>query len=159
MMVRPRLRAALPSALAAVAGLMVLGIPIVLGIESSERAEPWWLLLFNNAQTLLVFTPAVAPFIKVFTTRYIIEEGGIREEVRFLSSTQRRVTWEKVTALRQRRGPFERLLGIERLDVIAYGERGATIHLIGLRDAASLRNRFAKEMRDASSVDSLFRAD
>lgn len=161
MIVKPRLRAALPGSLAAFGGLVSIAVPVLLGIDAAPdgAGAGGRLFLLNNLEYLFLFTPALAPIIKVLTTTYIIEEDGIREQARFLSTTDRRITWEKVTALRQRRSVFDALLGIQRLDVIAYGERGATIHLVGLSNAPELRNRFARNMRDSASVDSLFRAD
>ncbi len=148
---KPHPRAALERALMAVGGIMALFIPFfifaVIGSDGSEG--PAILVALNTFATLII--PAIigfAPAMQVLFTRYTIDDDGVHEEVTILNKTQRRIAWEKVTALRHRRTVIDRILGIQRVDVIAYGERGATIHLIGLRDNAStIRNHVAKQMR------------
>ena len=160
---RPRLRAAVGPSLVALLGIAAFLVPIALGISTQPEFEGRGfgrlLIIWENLEWLFLLTPALAPVVKVLTTRYVLEETGLREEVRFLNTTERRVQWEKVTALRQRRGLLDRMLGIERLDVIAYGQRGATIHLIGLTEVAPLRTHLAQKMRESATVEALFRTD
>ncbi len=101
----------------------------------------------------------LAPAVQLAFTRYHIDEEGIRIHTQILTRTERRVSWEKVTALQHRRTILDRAFGIARVDVIAYGQRGATLQLVGLRDAAWLRNLVAKRMRENASVDALLRSD
>lgn len=162
---RPALRAAVGPSLLAVLGIAALLTPAFFGIAQQEGLETGFgfldvfYVLSQNAQYLFALAPAMAPVVQVFTTRYVLSADGIRQRRQFLSKEEHKVAWEKVTALKHRRSIMDRLLGIERLDVIAYGERGATIHLIGLRDAAPLRNHVGLRMRESASVDALFRAD
>ncbi len=113
----------------------------------------------SSLNLLYALLVPLAPAFQLAFTRYHVDGEGIRVHTQILSRTERRVTWEKVTALRQRRTLLDRLFGIERVDVIAYGQRGATLQLVGLRDAPWLRNLVARRMRENASVEALFRSD
>ncbi len=102
---------------------------------------------------------AAFPAVNLAFTRYVVEDDGIRIRTQFLQKTDRRVPWEKVTAVRHRRTIWDVLVGLERIDVIAYGERGTTLHLVGLRNAAPVRDHIARKMRESSTVDALLRGD
>ncbi|MGB1586520.1 MAG: PH domain-containing protein [Thermoplasmatota archaeon] len=162
---RPSLRAAIGPSLLAVLGIGLLLVPAFMGLAQQDDVETGLgaldvlLILSQNSQYLFALAPALAPAINVLTTRYVLAGDGIRLRKQFLSKEEHKVTWEKVTALRHKRSLLDRLLGIERLDVIAYGERGATLHLVGLRDAAPLRDHVGVRMRQSATVDALFRSD
>lgn len=162
---RPSLLAAVGPSMLAVLGIGLLLVPAFFGVAQQEGFDTGvgpldvFLFLSQNAQYLFALAPALAPVVQVFTTRYVLTGDGIRQRRQFLSKEEHKVSWEKVTALKHRRTVMDRLLGIERLDVIAYGERGATLHLVGLRDAAPLRDHVGLRMRQSASVDALFRAD
>lgn len=168
---RPALRAAVGPTFLALLALAAVFIPVfvgaLLGASSSNDIEldngPAFLgvllLIANNVEWLFALAPALAPVINVLTTRYVLANDGIRERKQFLNKEERKVAWDKVTALKHRRTVIDRILGIERLDVIAYGERGVTLHLVGLPDARPLRSHVAMRMRQSASVDALLRAD
>lgn len=113
--------------------------------------------------SLLAVLPAAAallvPAIRLAFTRYDLDEEGVRVHSDLVSRNDQRVSWEKVTVLQQRRSLVDRLAGIDNLHVVAYGARGTTLHLVGLRDVATVRQFAARKMRDAASVDALFRSD
>lgn len=118
--------------------------------------------LFVGVQAFSVY-PAIAaafiPAVQLAFTRYVVDDEGITVRTQILSKSEKRVTWEKVTALHQKRSVIDVLFGIERLDIIAYGERGATLHLVGLRDASPLRDHVSQAMRRSATVEALFRGD
>jgi uncharacterized membrane protein YdbT with pleckstrin-like domain len=97
--------------------------------------------------------------VQIAFTTYTFDDDGLIVRTQVLARSERRVPWEKVTALRHRRTWLDALLRIERLDVIAYGERGTTLHLVGLRDAAPLRAEVARRMRETATVEALLRSD
>lgn len=162
---RPALRAAIGPSLLAILGIGLLLVPAFMGLARQDDVETGvgaldiFLLLSQNSQYLFALAPALAPLVTVLTTRYVLAGDGIRLRRQFLSKEEHKVSWEKVTALRHKRSVLDRILGIERLDVIAYGERGATLHLVGLPDAAPLRDHVGRRMRDSATVEALFRAD
>jgi uncharacterized membrane protein YdbT with pleckstrin-like domain len=166
---RPAVRAAFGPALLALTGLLVVFVPFLLGFNNSGFGEEefngvpkiffWVFWLADNIEFAAALLPATAPIINVLTTRYVLAADGIRERKQFLNKEERKVSWEKVTALKHKRSILDRILGIERLDVVAYGERGVTLHLIGLRDASQLRNHVGMRMRQSASVDALMKAD
>jgi uncharacterized membrane protein YdbT with pleckstrin-like domain len=102
---------------------------------------------------------AFLPAVRLAFTRYELDEEGIRVTTQILARSEKRVPWEKVTALRHRRTVVDLLVGIERIDVVAYGERGATLHLVGLRGARTIRDQVAVQMRRSATAESLFRSD
>lgn len=106
---------------------------------------------------LLIFV--FAPAVRLRFTRYIVDAEGIRSRTQVLSVTEERVSWDKVTAIQYRRTLFDRLLGLERLSVIAYGERGATVRMIGLRNAKDLRDLTAQKMREYATAEAFFSSD
>ncbi len=117
---------------------------------------------FAFVETISLYPALVAAFwpaVNLAFTRYQVEEDGLRVRTQFLQKKEQRVPWEKVTAVRHRRTALDVLTGLERIDVIAYGERGATMHLVGLRDAGPIRDRIARRMRDSATVEALFRSD
>lgn len=166
---RPSLRAAAGPILSAVAAVLAFGLPTLFfgqAAAGDARADPGFVLalllgVFGAALGVLLplLFAVAAAFLKVGFTRYVLDQDGIHVRTRLLSTQEQRVPWEKVTAVRQARSIFDSLLGVERLDVIAYGERGATLHLVGLRDAAPLRDLVAQRMRHSASLESLLRRD
>jgi uncharacterized membrane protein YdbT with pleckstrin-like domain len=92
-------------------------------------------------------------------TRYELDAEGVRVRSSVIARSEERVAWEKVTLLVHRRGLVDRVLGIEALDVVAYGVRGTTLRLVGLRDARPLRDYAARHMRESASVAALFDND
>lgn len=115
------------------------------------------LLVIWNYLPLLVF--AFAPAIRLMFTRYIVDAEGIRSRTQVLSVTESRLSWDKVTAIQYRRTLMDRVLGLERLSIIAYGERGATLRLVGLRNAKDLRNLTAQKMREHATAEAIFSND
>ncbi len=162
LIVRPSLRAGVERFLAALAGVSVFFVPIIVGVflGTDDGRQAGVLggldIVFSIAVPLAV---SVTPAIRLAFTRYIFDDEGIRERVQLLSKTEKRVKWEKVTALQHRRTLLDRILGVERLDIIAYGARGATLHLVGLREAGPLRGIVARQMRQQASVRRLFSND
>ncbi len=162
LIVRPSLRAALERFLLALTGVSVFFAPLILGSYFGDDREPQagifagLDIVFSVAIPVLV---SLAPAIQLAFTRYVFDDEGIRERVQLLSKTEKRVKWEKVTALQHRRTLLDRILGIERLDVIAYGARGTTIRLVGLKEAGALRNIVGRQMRRQASVSRLFSND
>lgn len=161
LVLRPSLLAALDVTAKIMAAVTAVLLPVVVpallrGDAVSAAA------IFFGVQALDLY-PAIAvalfPAVQLAFTRYTVDEEGIRVNVQILSRSERRVPWEKVTALRHRRTFIDALLGIERLDVVAYGTRGTTVKLVGLREAASLRDRIAGRMRDSAHLDSWLRSD
>lgn len=118
--------------------------------------------LFLGANAIGLY-PAIAaaflPAVQLAFTRYHLDDEGIVTRTQVLSKSEKRIPWEKITALRHRRTLLDVVFRLERVDVVAYGERGATIHLVGLKDARRIRDRVASEMRATASVESLFRGD
>ncbi|HET6399233.1 MAG TPA: PH domain-containing protein, partial [Candidatus Thermoplasmatota archaeon] len=92
-------------------------------------------------------------------TRYHLDDEGVRVRTAFLGRSERRVPWGKVTLVRHRRTLLDRLFGLSRVEIVAYGDRGAVLHLTGLRDARPVRQRAAMQMRRSASVAGLFRND
>lgn len=159
---KPSLRAAFERGLVALGAVTGFFVPLIIGsiLGSDDPTGPAIFAALEIVGSLIIpVLVSFAPAVQLLFTRYTMDDEGLREEVSILSRTQRRVTWDKVTALRHRRTVLDRVLGIERLDVIAYGERGATIHLIGLRDAAALRNDVAQRMRQHADIGRLLSND
>ncbi len=162
LVVRPSLRAAFERFIVALAGVSVFFVPIFIGLAlgTEDRADEGIAGGLNLIFGLVVpIGASMVPAIQLAFTRYIFDDEGIRERVQLLNKTEKRVKWEKVTALQHRRTVLDKLLGVERLDVIAYGARGTTLHLVGLRDAGPLRGMVARQMRAQASVKRLFSND
>jgi membrane protein YdbS with pleckstrin-like domain len=159
--VRPSLRAALDVPFKVIGVLLFLTLPF--GTTGAILGGPQLFLPFVPFVFLLQIAPALlitfAPAIRLVYTRYIIDQDGIRVRSQVLSATESRVPWEKVTAIEHRRTFFDRLLGIERLHVIAYGVRGTTLRLIGLRNARQLRDLTARKMREHATAETIFSND
>ncbi len=165
LVVRPSLWAALERSVKVLAGLLAFIIPATLaalGLTAETPGPEAGGLLGAVNLWLTIAVPlgaAVAPAIQLAFTRYVLDDEGVRERVQLLSKTERRVPWEKVTALRHRHTILDRVFGIGRVEVVAYGERGATIHLLGLRHPDHLRGLVARRMRASASVDRLLGND
>lgn len=162
--IKPSLLAAL-DAVAKVAGaILALGISVALPIFLSEggvegAVGAFILAAIGGPFVLPAIIAAMVPAVRLAFTTYILDEEGIRVQTQILEKTEKRVQWEKVTAVGHRRTIVDRALGIERVDVIAYGMRGATIHLVGLRDAPALRDMVSRRMRETASVAALTHND
>lgn len=167
LVVRPSLWAALERSVTVFGVLLALMVPamlaILLGVETDDPTRPdgrGLLALLDLSLTLLIpLFAALTPAVQLVFTRYVLDDEGIRENVQLLSRTERRVPWDKVTALRHRVTLLDRLLGLGRVDVVAYGERGTTIRMVGLRHAPHLLGLVARRMREAATVERLFGND
>lgn len=167
LVVRPSLWAALERSVTVFGVLLALMVPALVAIffggdaDDPERMQGRGIFaLLDFSLTLLIpLLAALTPAVQLIFTRYILDDEGIRERVQLLSRTERRVQWDKVTALRHRVTIMDRLLGMGRVDVVAYGERGTTIRLVGLRHAPQLRGFVARRMRESASVERLFGND
>lgn len=159
---RPSLLAALDVPVKIVVFVFVFFLPIGVGGALATR-DPLVLLLGVPIATLFNFIPAflalLAPAFQIMFTRYVVDDDGVRVSMQFLSKNESRVEWHKVTAITHKRTIVDRVFGIERLDIVAYGERGTTLRLVGLRDAAKLRDLAARKMRESATVEALFSND
>lgn len=114
---------------------------------------------FQAIGVLPALFAAAAPAVQIGFTTYTADEEGIVVRTQILSRNEKRVPWEKVTAVQQRRTVVDWAFRMQRVDVVAYGQRGATLHLVGLRDAAAVRNEVARRMRRAATVEALLDSD
>lgn len=161
--VKPSLRAA-ASTFAKVVALVafLFALPIVVAFLSGNGLAIVGSVLLAEF-SLFAMLPAIAglllPAIRLYATRYELDEDGVRVHSSIVARSDQRVTWDKVTLLVQHRSLIDRALGIESLAIVAYGARGTTLQLVGLRDAAPLRAFAARKMRESASVDALFAND
>lgn len=159
---RPSLLAALEVPVNVLVFLGFLFLPFLVGSAVVAR-DPLVLILPGFVVGLLNFFPAffaaLAPAFQILFTRYTIDEDGVRVTTKFFTKRESRVSWAKITALQHRRTVVDRVCGIERLDIVAYGARGTTLHLVGLRNAAEIRNLVAQKMRAYATVEALFSND
>lgn len=169
LVVRPSLRAAAERFLVLFSVLLGIALPLIITVLVRQyldpEVDPWPMYagplasLQLGASILVPLLASLAPAVQIAFTRYVFDDEGIREKVQILSRSEKRVRWEKVTALLHRRTMLDRLLGIERLDIVAYGERGTTLHLVGLREARPLRALVAQQMRRQATVRHLMAND
>lgn len=160
-MVAPSMRAALDTPFKVILVLLLIFGPFTAtGFAMGgpyELIPLGGLLVLWNYWPFLVF--AFAPAIRLMFTRYVVDAEGIRSRTQVLSVTESRISWDKVTAIQYRRTLMDRVLGLERLSIIAYGERGATLRLVGLRNAKELRNLTAQKMREHATAEAIFSND
>lgn len=133
---------ALPAVLAAI----LSGSPLLVGA------------LFLNAQAISLI-PAIGgaflPAIRLLFTTYTLSDEGIQTRMDLLGQQTVRVRWEKVTSVEHHCTIVDRILGLERITVSAYGERGTTLHLIGLRQAGWIRDLASEKMAKSPNFSSL----
>lgn len=161
---RPSLLAAFDVAAKLAFLVLAAALPLLIGLAFSGDLRVFLagiVAAVLGGTTGLVYAgiAAFAPLVQLAFTRYIIEPDGIRVRTQILSKTERRVQWEKITMLHHRRSVVDRVFGLDRLDVIAYGARGTTLHLVGLRGAAGLRDLVARRMREHAAVGGRFGDD
>lgn len=160
--VKPSLRAA-ASTFARVASylLVAAAAPLLVAVLAGRSGVLAAIVLAEFSFFAVV--PAAAalliPAVRLAFTRYDLDEDGVRVHSDLVSRSDQRVPWDKVTLLVQRRSLIDRILGISSIDVVAYGTRGTTLHLVGLHDPAAVRTFAAQRMLQAASVQSLFRND
>lgn len=163
--VRPSLWAAADVPLRFLGSLFLLFLPFgVVGLSLSQSNPGGALGTFLiGTITIYEIAPAlIVPFLpalRILFTRYIVTNDEILIYTQILSKTERRIPWDKVTTVRQSITILDRLVGTARLNVSAYGLRGTTFHLVGLRDVDVLRNIIARKMRRNATIDALMSAD
>lgn len=161
LVLRPSLLAAV-DVVAKVFGVLAgFGLPLLLPLllEGGIVSLTALLLGLGALDLYPALLVAFLPAVRLAFTRYTLDEEGVQVHTQILATSHKRVPWEKVTALRHRRTLVDAVLGIERIDVIAYGERGATLRLVGLRGAGPVRDRIAAHMRASATVEALLRSD
>ncbi|MEK6975798.1 MAG: PH domain-containing protein [Candidatus Thermoplasmatota archaeon] len=140
----------------------LLALPLIVAVLAGNGAAILGSVIAAQFGLFAVL-PAIAglllPGIRLLATRYELDDEGVRIHSSIIARSDQRVPWDKVTLLVQQRSLVDRALGIETLTVIAYGARGATLNLVGLRDAAPLRDYAARKMRESASVAGLFAND
>lgn len=141
--------------------LVVAAVSYLLGKDVGEFVGDT--AAFFALESLYDLGPAIIlpliPMVRLLFTTYTIEGDGVRVARKILERNEQRVEWRKVTALRHRRTLFDRLFDLHRIELVAYGRAGTTLHLVGLRDGAALRDLVAKHMRDTASVEALVAND
>lgn len=162
LVLRPSLRAAVERFLVLFSVLLGIVVPVIATLLIRTYLDPdvdaWPIYggplasLQLGMSILVPVLASLAPAVQIAFTRYVFDDEGVLEKVQILSRTEKRVRWEKVTALLHRRTLLDRVLDIERLDVVAYGERGTTLRLVGLRDARPVRALVARQMRRQATV-------
>lgn len=161
--IKPSLRAA-ASVFVKVAAFVafVLSLPLLVAVLSGSGAAFFGSLLlaqFGLFAVLPAIFGIVVPAIRLAFTKYELDDEGVRVHSSIVARSDQRVPWDKVTLLLQVRTLADRFLGIERVTIVAYGMRGATLQLVGLRDASAVRDFAARRMRASASVASLFSND
>lgn len=161
--IKPSLRAA-ASIFAKVAGLVLflVTLPVVVAVLAGSGAALLGAFLaaqFGLVAMVPAFIGLLVPAVRLLGTRYELDEAGVRVHSSIIARQEQRVTWDKVTLLLQRRSLVDRVLGIESVSVVAYGVRGTTLDLVGLRNAAPVRAYAARRMRESASVAALFDND
>jgi uncharacterized membrane protein YdbT with pleckstrin-like domain len=159
---RPSLLAALDVPFKAIGTVALLILPFII-TAALIRGEPVTSLRDLPTLELMQLAPAFllafAPAIRLAFTRYRIDEEGVQVHSQVLSRTESRVAWDKVTAIRHRITLVDRVLGLQRIDIIAYGERGTTLHLVGMRNVRLLRDLAAQRMREHTTAGHLVSND
>ena len=165
--VRPSLWAGVEAVGRLLATLLPVLLPFLLsfvlgrffGDGEVDVDDPLVVVLFDRAELFVGLLLVVVPVVRVAFTRYVVDADGLRVTSTLLQRSDQRVPWEKVTAIRHRRSLLGALVGVETIEVVAYGKRGATLRLEGLRDAAALRALVARRMRETATVAALVRND
>ncbi len=154
---RPSMRAAVDQGVKVLGLFATLLVPVAIGLLAQGRPAAAIATLIAGQVTSLypAMIAAALPALRLYFTRYAIDDDGVRVTTNLLAKSDQRIPWEKVTAIRHRRTVLDAILGITRVDVIAYGRRGATLHLVGLQDGRGVRQEVARRMRSACSVDAL----
>lgn len=133
--------------LSAVAGiLLVISVPAL--VEGFRSEDAWFLVIMENMQIGVSLLVPLVPAVRVAFTTYSFDERGVRVRSQVLATLDHRIPWDKVTAVRQRRTLVDRIVGTTRIEVIAYGVRGATLRLVGLHDGKAVRDLVARTMRE-----------
>jgi len=140
-------------------GAILLPLLVFGAYDADQTPDTWVFTAYARLQVGAGLLLSFAPALRLLLTRYVIDETGIRVRTALLAKTETRVVWDKITAIRHHRGLFDALFGLQRLDVVAYGARGTTVHLVGLRDAAKLRRLVSRRMRRGATLASLVRLD
>lgn len=140
----------------------VLAVPFLVALLSgSDIAFLGAILLAETS--LFAVGPAIIgillPAIRLLATRYDLDGEGVRVRSSIVARSDQLVPWDKVTLLMHRRSIVDRVLGIASVTIVSYGVKGATLHLVGLRDPAPVRDYAARKMRESASVATLFGND
>lgn len=109
---------------------------------------------------LLYLAPRIVrAWIHVAFTEYVLTTNRIYSRTEFLSTDLRVVPYERVTMLLVRRNLMERVLGIARVHVRAYGDVEQQIRLRGLRDPWPLFRVAREGLRTHNTADAIVRSD
>ena len=160
---RPSLRAA-ASVFAKVVAFVgfVLAVPFLVALLSGSDVAFLGAILLAEP-SLFAVVPAIAglvlPAVRLLATRYDLDGDGVRVRSSIIARSDQLVPWDKVTLLMQHRSIVDRVLGIASVTIVSYGVKGATLHLVGLRDPTPVRDYAARKMRESASVASLFAND
>lgn len=140
----------------------VFAVPFLVALLSGSDLAFLGAVLLAETSVFAVL-PAIAglvlPAIRLFATRYDLDGEGVRVRSSIIARSDQLVPWDKVTLLMQHRSIVDRVLGIASVTIVSYGVKGATLHLVGLRDPAPVRDYAARKMRESASVASLFAND
>lgn len=161
------IRPSLWAGLEAIGRLVGLLLPILVplaastffGFDGRPETRPFLLVFYGRLELVAIPLLVAVPVARIAFTRYVIDDDGLRVSSSLLQRSDQRVPWDKVTALRHRRSLLGALVGIETLEVVAYGRKGTTLRLVGLRGAAELRTLVATRMRRTATITALVSND
>lgn len=95
----------------------------------------------------------------VFFTAYTLTDHRLLASSSLFTRETTSVPLDQVSAIEQRRGPIDALLGLDTLVVSAYGERGTSVAIPGLREVDRLRSELSKAAVATASPRWLLRGD
>lgn len=133
--------------------------PLLFATDGRPGDLPLAVVLFDRIELFAGFALVLVPIVRVAFTRYVVDDDGLRVTSTLFQRSDQRVPWDKVTAVHHRRSLLGAVVGVESLEVVAYGKRGAVLRLAGLRDASALRALVARRMRETATVAALVRND
>jgi uncharacterized membrane protein YdbT with pleckstrin-like domain len=97
--------------------------------------------------------------LEIYYTEYVITDRRTYSVTAIISRNLTSVPFEKVTNIGVRRNLFERIIHVDRVNLVAYGMKGTQIQMRGVEDTADVFRRLQHLTRAECSAENLLRAD
>jgi uncharacterized membrane protein YdbT with pleckstrin-like domain len=150
-------------------GLLGTLVPAIVGVAiglpalylfvtgTSELASV--VALIGGIAAVAALGQATDRFMAVMFTTYVVTDQRVVSIRSLLSTTTSSVPLDRVSAIEQRHGIVDHVLGLDDVKVSAYGKAGTTIGVPALADATPLRTELAQLTVQTATPRWLLRGD